>query len=100
MVAVMVDDKDGFTEEGLPVTVREGRVEIVAGFVQEIDKGLAVGEDLVDGFFEVAMVRGRFIFWPISGRPFHCFIVRVTAKVEDIPLGDADMFHELPKAIR
>jgi len=62
----MVNDEDGFTEEGLPVAVREGGVEIVAGFMQEIDKGLTVGEDLVDGLFEVGVMSGRFFFWPVA----------------------------------
>src|ERR1700753_4285292 len=100
MITRMIDNQYSFPEKSLSISMRNGFIQLITGFMEEIDKSLAVRDDLIDGFFEIGFM-GRFLFlWPVVSGPVHAFVIGVAAKIKDIPLRDPNMLYQLPQTIR
>ena len=95
----MIDDEEGLAEQGLTFAMWEGGIERLAGHLPELDKGLSIGDGLVDGSFEIGAMGGRFLFWPVVIGPIWAFMMWIATELEDIPLRNTNMLGQLPKAV-
>jgi hypothetical protein len=102
VVGVMVGDEEGFAEKVLALAPAEGFVEIGRGFLDEGDEGLEIAMDGGDGL--IPGVSGWWLwgFGPIAVGPLDGMIAAGgrRGEVEDVALGDAEMFEKLPGGVR
>ena len=80
---------EGFREGGL------------VGFSEELEEGLAVGVDGVDGFLPGAWVGRGGGFGPVVVGPLFVVVVAlgVVAEVQHVLLGDAEVLDDLPGGV-
>jgi hypothetical protein len=94
VVGVVVEEEDGFGGEGLVVGVGDGSEEI--GFFEGGEEFFAVGAQGSHGFVPSVGV-GRFgRLGPVAVGEIGRFVFGIEGVLDDVPLGDAEMFDELP----
>lgn len=101
VVGVVVGDEKGFAEEVLAFAPAEGFVEVDVGFGEEGFEGALVGADGGDGVGPGMGVGRRGGFGPVVIGPGDVFVAAGGrgAELEDVALGDAEVFEDLPGGV-
>ena len=95
----MVGYQQGFAEDGLAGAPGDWREQICFAIRDQSLDGFQVAAKIADGVVPGSGVGGRGRGWPIFVVPFAVFVCWVGAEVEDVLLGDAEMFEEHPGGV-
>ena len=100
MVGRVVGGEEEFAQQGLAAAVGDGREQVAGGVAGDLGKGIAVAADGFDA--GVPRLRGgrRGPGGPVVVGPAGLLVVRVQAEVEQVVLGEADVFEQFPERVR
>src|SRR5688500_17584071 len=94
----MVRDQEYFAQVRLPGAMRNC-CEDVGLLADQLHHGLAIAPVISNALLPRRVVRRRWIFGPVIGRPFLFLVTSVDAEVPDVVLRDAQMLENLPERV-
>src|SRR5581483_10865409 len=100
MIGVMIGDQKRFAQDGLPIAMRNFRVQI--GFLvrDEFGHGLQIGAKATQAVVPGCRVSRRRALGPIAFGPGRRLMLRIAAEFQNVPLRDAHVLQQLPRAVR
>src|SRR5882724_9291162 len=100
MIGIVVGYQERFAKQSLSVTMRDLAGEVPFGVGDQLMHGLQIGQNLLYAFVPGLLVGRSFALGPVLLRPFWRFMFSGAAELKDVPLGNADMFQQLPRCVR
>jgi hypothetical protein len=98
MICVVINYEQSLSQDRLPTSPWYFGEKVNTLVRDEVTHFLKIAEDLSYRFIPF-VIRSVFL-WPVIVRPFHLFVVLISAKIQNIPLSDPDMLKQLPRRVR
>lgn len=99
MIGVVIGDEHGFTQDGLALAVRDASEEIRFRVLNQFDHGAQIGVEIANAAVPGGGVGRSGGGRPVAGRERRRDVAQIAAEFEDVPLGDAEMFEQLPERV-
>ena len=100
VIGIVVGEDEGFAQNGLALAVGDFGVEIGARIFDELNHFAQIVFKGFDGFVPLFFARRDRGLRPVAFGKFGRDVRVIAAKFQNVPLGDADVFEELPPRVR